>query len=54
MAFEIPGLFCRHHRRLALIFGRELRAVEEADGEGTKFPRFKKSDDATALLFALV
>ncbi len=30
--------------------GRELRAIEDADREGTKFPRFKKSDDATALL----
>jgi serine/threonine protein phosphatase PrpC len=30
--------------------GTELRAVEAADPEGTKFPRFKRSDDATALL----
>lgn len=30
--------------------GEELRAVEAADPEGVKFPRFKKSDDATALL----
>jgi hypothetical protein len=28
----------------------ELRAVEDGDPEGVRFPRFKKSDDATALL----
>jgi hypothetical protein len=30
--------------------GEELRAVEDGDPEGRKFPRFKKSDDATAAL----
>ena len=30
--------------------GEELRDVEDADAEGRKFPRFKKSDDATAVL----
>ncbi|MDR3526820.1 MAG: protein phosphatase 2C domain-containing protein [Rhizomicrobium sp.] len=34
--------------------GAELRAVEEADAEGRQFPRFKKSDDATAVLARLV
>jgi len=33
--------------------GGELRAVEEADPEGRRFPRFKKSDDATAVLLRL-
>jgi hypothetical protein len=33
--------------------GEELRAVEAADAGGDKFPRFKKSDDATALLLRL-
>lgn len=28
----------------------ELRAIEDADPEGRKYPRFKKSDDATAVL----
>jgi len=28
----------------------EIRSVEERDAEGREFPRFKKSDDATALL----
>ncbi len=30
--------------------GKELRAIEDADPLGEKFPRFKKSDDATAIL----
>lgn len=30
--------------------GRELRAIETADAGGAKHPRFKASDDATALL----
>ena len=31
----------------------ELRAIEAADSVGARYPRFKKSDDATALLLAL-
>jgi hypothetical protein len=34
--------------------GEELRAIEADDPDGTKFPRFKTSDDATALLMKLV
>lgn len=37
------------HKGLAPLFG-ELRAIEADDAGGDKFPRFKKSDDATALL----
>jgi hypothetical protein len=33
--------------------GSELRATEDADPEGIRFPRFKKSDDATALLLKI-
>lgn len=33
--------------------GRELRVIETADAGGTKHPRFKASDDATALLMRL-
>ena len=33
--------------------GEELRAIEEADPDGHKHPRFKKSDDATAVLLRL-
>ncbi len=34
--------------------GQELRAIEADDAGGDKFPRFKKSDDATALLLRIV
>jgi serine/threonine protein phosphatase PrpC len=30
----------------------ELRAIEASDPDGVRFPRFKRSDDATALLLA--
>lgn len=33
--------------------GRELRAIETADAAGARHPRFKPSDDATALLLRL-
>ncbi|MBI3677300.1 MAG: protein phosphatase 2C domain-containing protein [Proteobacteria bacterium] len=33
--------------------GEEARAIEETDPDGTKFPRFKKSDDATAVLLKI-
>ena len=33
--------------------GRELRAIETADAGGAAHPRFKKSDDATAVLLRL-
>lgn len=33
--------------------GRELRAIEAADAAGARHPRFKRSDDATALLLRL-
>ena len=35
------------------VLGEELRAIENADAKGEKFPRFKKSDDCTALLLRL-
>jgi hypothetical protein len=33
--------------------GEELREIEDADPQGHKYPRFKKCDDATALLLKL-
>ena len=33
--------------------GRELRAIEAADATAARHPRFKASDDATALLMRL-
>jgi hypothetical protein len=32
----------------------EIRDIENADPEGRKFPRFKKSDDATAIFLKVV
>lgn len=33
--------------------GRELRAIEAGDPQGTTYPRFKASDDATAVLLRI-
>ena len=41
------------HRGLADL-AAELRRIEEEDATGRRFPRFKKSDDATAVLVKLV
>jgi hypothetical protein len=35
------------------ILANELREIEDADAQGHKHPRFKKSDDATAVLLRL-
>jgi serine/threonine protein phosphatase PrpC len=35
------------------VLGEELRAIEAGDAGGDRFPRFKKSDDATALLLRI-
>ena len=34
--------------------GQEVRAIEAADPDGIKYPRFKRSDDATALLLRVI
>jgi serine/threonine protein phosphatase PrpC len=33
--------------------GRELRAIESDDPDGRRYPRYKRSDDATALLLSI-
>jgi hypothetical protein len=33
--------------------GEEVRTIEDGDARGVKFPRFKKSDDCTALLLVV-
>ncbi len=33
---------------------QEIRAIEDGDADGRKFPRFKKSDDASALLLKVM
>ena len=48
--YTIDTLFDAAKNAGLAALGRELRAIEDADPEGRQFPRFKKSDDATALL----
>lgn len=53
-AYQPEALFQKALQKGLDALGEELRAIEEADGEGRRFPRFKKSDDATAVLLRLV
>jgi serine/threonine protein phosphatase PrpC len=46
-------LFDAAQTRGLAALGEELRAVETGDPDGTRFPRFKRSDDATAILLAV-
>ena len=50
---NIPRLISAAETKGLAALGEELRAIEEGDPEGRRFPRFKKSDDATALLLKL-
>ena len=47
------GLFMACRQKGLAALGEELRAIEASDPGGLRFPRFKRSDDATALLLAL-
>lgn len=49
-AYDAPGLMRAAAAEGLQALGQELRALERADQGGTAFPRFKVSDDATALL----
>jgi serine/threonine protein phosphatase PrpC len=49
-AYRVDGLMAAAMDKGLPALGEELRAIEAADASGDKFPRFKKSDDATALL----
>ncbi|HWU25210.1 MAG TPA: hypothetical protein VN154_02295 [Rhizomicrobium sp.] len=48
--YDIEGLLDAAIKKGLPELARELRAAEEGDPDGRKFPRFKKSDDATAVL----
>ena len=52
-AYDLDGLMAAAKDRGLDGLGEELRAIENADPRAEKFPRFKTSDDATALLFAV-
>jgi hypothetical protein len=53
-AYDAKGLLAAAMTKGLAALGQELRAIEEADPEGRQLPRFKKSDDATAVLLKLV
>lgn len=52
-AYDAAGLVKAALSKGLQELGRELRAIEHADSDGATHPRFKKSDDATALLMRL-
>ena len=49
-AYTVDGLTAAARQKGLAALGAELRAIEDADADAENFPRFKKSDDATALL----
>ncbi len=51
--YSAHGLMEKAASKGLTVLGEELRAIEEADPQGRKHPRFKKSDDATAVLLRL-
>ena len=52
--YDAAGLVRAAQAQSLNALGEELRAVEDGDPEGRRFPRFKKSDDATAILLRVV
>jgi hypothetical protein len=52
--YGIDALLEAAQSRGLAALGNELRAVEDSDPEGKRFPRFKKSDDATAMLLRVL
>jgi hypothetical protein len=53
-AYDIAGLMQAASDKGLAALGEELRAIEKNDAAGTRFFRFKASDDATALLLQLI
>jgi hypothetical protein len=49
-AYGVDGLMAAAREKGLAMMGEELRAIEAGDTGGVKFPRFKTSDDSTALL----
>ena len=50
--YSLETLFDAAGKRGLAVLGEELRTIEASDPDGLKYPRFKRSDDATALLVA--
>jgi serine/threonine protein phosphatase PrpC len=53
-AYDAAGLIAAAKDKGLAAMGEELRAIEDGDARGDRFARFKKSDDATALLLEVV
>lgn len=52
-AYDAAGLMAAAEKNGLAALGGQLRMIEDGDSEGRKFPRFKKCDDATAVLLTL-
>jgi hypothetical protein len=52
-AHDIDGLMAHAQAKGLEALGQQLRAIENEDPEGRKYPRFKTSDDATAVMLRL-
>jgi len=52
-AYDADALVTAAQSKGLKVLCEELRAIERDDAEGRKFPRFKTSDDATALLLRI-
>lgn len=52
-AYNTDSLMAAAQKKGLDALGAELRGIEAGDSGGERFPRFKKSDDATALLLRL-
>ncbi|HEX4117580.1 MAG TPA: hypothetical protein VHX99_02165 [Rhizomicrobium sp.] len=52
-AYDAAGLMAAARGKGLAALGEELRAIEQGDAGGEKFSRFKKSDDATAVLLQI-
>lgn len=53
-AYDAPGLMRAVSDKGLAALGEELRGIEKNDADGSRFFRFKASDDATALLLQLI
>jgi Protein phosphatase 2C len=51
--YDAAGLIAAAQAKGLKVLSEELRAIEAADPDGAVYPRFKTSDDATALLLEL-
>ncbi len=49
-AYDPQGLMAAAHAKGLAALGEQLRGIEDGDAQAKQFPRFKKSDDATAVL----